>query len=144
MGRQARRRGEGFEERAQQRSTKKSNKGSFEGLFPDTSGMEPQSKSQQACLQVMKVIMNNKNSGPVAVPVDYVNLGIPDYPRIIKHPMDLGTVLKKLNGGEYGTVDEWVSDVRLVFTNATTFNPADHVVHQMAKTLSGILEKKLP
>lgn len=34
-------------------------------------------------------------------PVDYVALKLMDYPTIIKRPMDLGTVRKKLEGGQY-------------------------------------------
>jgi len=100
-------------------------------------------KARQACLSVTRTLINNKNGGPFAVPVDYVALNIPDYPHIIKHPMDLGTIQKKLNDHEFSTVDEWIADVRLVFSNATTFNPADHIVHQMAKTLNSIFDKKL-
>jgi len=101
-------------------------------------------KALQACMQVQKVIMNNKNAGPFSIPVDYVALGIPDYPRIIKKPMDLGTVQTNLQGGKYGNVDEWASDVKLVFDNAMTFNPPDHIVNQMAKSLKAVFEKKLP
>jgi hypothetical protein len=34
-------------------------------------------------------------------PVDYKALGLEDYPLIIKNPMDLGTVGKKLKAGVY-------------------------------------------
>ena len=49
-------------------------------------------KARQTCLSVTKYLINNKNGGPFAQPVDYVQLGIPHYPDIIKKPMDLGTV----------------------------------------------------
>ena len=50
---------------------------------------------------------------------------------------------KKLNNHEYRNVDEWVADVRLTFANAMLFNPADHLVHQMAKSLKTAFDKKL-
>lgn len=34
-------------------------------------------------------------------PVDYVGLNLPEYTKIIKRPMDLGTIKHKLEGGEY-------------------------------------------
>jgi len=105
--------------------------------------MDIYEKAKQACTGITRVLVNNKNGGPFAAPVDYLALNIPDYPHIIKKPMDLGTIQKKMSSNEYTTVDEWTADVRLVFANATTFNPPDHIVHQMAKTLSGVFDKKL-
>lgn len=81
--------------------------------------------------------------GPFGEPVDYVQLCIPDYPKIIKQPMDLGTILEKLRSKEYRSVDEWIADMRLVFSNACTFNPPEDPVHQMANTLSAFFEGKL-
>jgi hypothetical protein len=49
----------------------------------------------------------------------------------------------KLASGAYDQVDEWIDDVRLVFGNAKKFNPADHVVHKMAKMLETTFDKKL-
>merc|ERR1712159_126885 len=89
-------------------------------------GMDVYEKARQTCAGVTKYLINNKNGGPFAQPVDYVQLGIPHYPDIIKTPMDLGTVQKKLSGGEYSNADEWVADVRLTFNNAMVFNPGDH------------------
>jgi hypothetical protein len=40
-------------------------------------------------------------------------------------------------------VDEWIADVRLTFANAMLFNPSDHLVHQMAKSLKTAFDKKL-
>ena len=57
-----------------------------------------------------------------AKPVDAVALGIPDYPSVVKRPMDLGTVRSKLDAGAYASPEAFAADVRLVFDNATTFN----------------------
>jgi hypothetical protein len=98
---------------------------------------------QQHCKPLLKALMGNKNAAPFNCPVDYIKLGIPDYPKIVTQPMDFGTVEAKLNSGVYDTVDEWVDDVRLVFNNAKTFNPADHIVHKMAKLLEAHFDKRL-
>jgi hypothetical protein len=105
--------------------------------------MDVHEKARQACITLTKKLLNNKNGNPFSQPVDYVALGIPHYPDIIKNPMDLGTIQKKLSSNDYSNVDEWIADVRLVFTNATVFNPADHPVHLMAKTLNQTFEKNL-
>ena len=55
-------------------------------------------------------------------PVDYVGLGILDYPQIIKTPMDLGTVKTKLKDNKYNTFQEFLSDIDLIWTNCKTYN----------------------
>jgi len=55
--------------------------------------MDPFEKAKQTCINATKKLMANKNGGPFSVPVDYVQLGIPHYPDIVKNPMDLGTVM---------------------------------------------------
>jgi E1A/CREB-binding protein len=55
-------------------------------------------------------------------PVDIVKYNIPDYPKIIKTPMDFGTIRTKLANHEYKDHLEYCDDVRLVFNNAWTFN----------------------
>ncbi len=39
-------------------------------------------------------------------PVDWKAMNILDYPEKIKNPMDLGTVMKKLDNSEYSTVED--------------------------------------
>ena len=46
----------------------------------------------QSCLEVLKAVQSKPDSGPFLIPVDWVKFGLPDYPQIIKHPMDLGTI----------------------------------------------------
>ncbi|KAJ3675446.1 hypothetical protein LUZ60_004488 [Juncus effusus] len=75
-------------------------------------------------------------------PVDVVALKIPDYFDIIKNPMDLGTIKSKLASGAYTTAWNFLSDVRLTFTNATTYNPPTNDVHVMAITLSKFFETR--
>lgn len=105
--------------------------------------MDIHEKARQQCIVTTKALINNKNGAPFSQPVDYVALGIPHYPTIIKRPMDLGSIQKKLGANEYSSVDEWIADVRLTFQNATTFNPPDHPVHAMAKQLNTQFDKKL-
>merc|ERR1711916_79708 len=69
--------------------------------------------------------------------VDPVVLGIPQYFDIIKHPMDLGTVKNKLEGGMYSAdTDLFIADVRLVFRNCKCFNGDILEVGQMGNVCS--------
>ena len=54
---------------------------------------------------------------------------IPNYYKIIVTPMDLGTIrsqLSKTHFNHYQTIEEFVADVQLVFTNCATFNPVSY------------------
>ena len=62
-------------------------------------------------------------------------LGLHDYHDIIKHPMDLGTVKKNLDQGNYSAPIEFADDVRKIFNNCYTYNPPNHDVVSMARKL---------
>ena len=47
-------------------------------------------------------------------PVDWVKLGIPLYPNIIRRPMDLGTIKGKLERRRYSSIFDFDKEVRLV------------------------------
>ncbi|RHZ50064.1 putative transcription regulator BDF1 [Aspergillus thermomutatus] len=76
-------------------------------------------------------------------PVDPVKMNIPHYPQIIKHPMDLGTIERKLKNNEYRAVQAVVEDFNLMVQNAVTFNGPDHVVAQEGLKLKGTFEKQM-
>ena len=62
-------------------------------------------------------------------PVDYIALKIFDYPKIITHPMDLGTVKKNLLNGDYKTMQDFMSDINLIWENCRTYNiPGSDIV----------------
>jgi len=56
------------------------------------SKLEPGSEDYKACETVLQELMDKPESEPFNVPVDWKGLGLPDYPKIIKKPMDLGTI----------------------------------------------------
>lgn len=58
-----------------------------------------------------------------------------DYPTIIKHPMDLGTVKKKIKNKEYATLFECGGDVRLVWSNCMTYNADGSDFFKLAEAL---------
>uniref|UniRef100_A0A3B5MFQ8 ATPase family AAA domain-containing protein 2 n=1 Tax=Xiphophorus couchianus TaxID=32473 RepID=A0A3B5MFQ8_9TELE len=48
---------------------------------------------------------------------------VPDYAEVIKKPMDLSTVLSRIDLHRYGTVREFLQDVDLIWQNALEYNP---------------------
>ncbi|OCK85727.1 Bromodomain-containing protein [Lepidopterella palustris CBS 459.81] len=70
---------------------------------------------------------------PFLKPVDPVALNIPQYLKIIKKPMDLGTIEKNLKDGGYQSAKDFKSDVDLMFQNCYKFNPETDDVYKMGK-----------
>ncbi|KAM4719355.1 bromodomain-containing protein 3-like [Anableps anableps] len=97
------------------------------------------------CSNILKEMLSKKHSAyawPFYLPVDAKALGLNDYHDIIKYPMDLSTVKKKMDGGEYQDAQQFAADVRLIFSNCYKYNPSHHSVVGMARKLQGVFEQK--
>ena len=70
----------------------------------------------------MTLCWKAKGSAWFHEPVDPVKFGIMDYFDIISKPMDLGTVKKKLNHNVYEKAQDFVDDMRLVWSNCYRYN----------------------
>jgi hypothetical protein len=93
------------------------------------------------CSTLLKKVMSHKHAWVFNKPVNAEELGILDYHTVIKKPMDLGTVKKKLESGHYPDPIGFAEDVRLTFFNAMSYNPQGHDVYIMANTLAAAFEK---
>ncbi|CAN6232351.1 unnamed protein product [Urochloa humidicola] len=109
---------------------------------PEPSEVLSEAAVFKQCEAILKKLMTQKYSHIFNVPVDVVKLQIPDYFDIIKTPMDLGTVQKKLESGSYKSPSDFAADVRLTFNNAMTYNPRGHAVHDMAIQLNKMFENR--
>jgi len=59
------------------------------------------SETMQECKKVLEYLQNHEQAVAFLEPVDWEAYGLMDYPSVIKHPMDLGTVEQKLQKGQY-------------------------------------------
>lgn len=96
----------------------------------------------QGCYRLHTKLRGHKWAKPFMQPVDPVALHIPDYFSIVKNPMDLGTIQKRLVDGSLTTVEEYAELVRLVFDNAILYNKPQDDVAIMAVTLSQLFERE--
>ncbi|KAF2404919.1 Bromodomain-containing protein [Trichodelitschia bisporula] len=97
------------------------------------------------CETVIKEIHKQRHkafSWPFLTPVDPVALNIPTYLKIIKKPMDFGTIETKLTNGEYSSAKEFHADSKLVFQNCAKFNPRDEPVYGMGQQLEKVFDDK--
>jgi bromodomain-containing factor 1 len=79
---------------------------------------------------------------PFYEPVDAEKLRVPDYYKVIKHPMDLATINSKLENDQYANAEEFEEDIRLMFRNCYTYNGVGSEVYNMGKTLEAVFNKK--
>nr|XP_057929888.1 bromodomain testis-specific protein isoform X2 [Doryrhamphus excisus] len=96
------------------------------------------SEQLRHCDAVLKEMLSKRHyayAWPFYTPVDAVALALHDYHDIIKQPMDLSTVKKKMDQREYLTAKEFAADVRLMFSNCYKYNPPAHEVVYMARKL---------
>lgn len=57
-----------------------------------------------ACESIILYLKKHSKSGPFMSPVDPIALGIPEYPTIIKFPMDISTLAQNLEEGKYSRI----------------------------------------
>lgn len=88
-------------------------------------------------------IRKHKDAAVFLEPVDWKTLGILDYPKIIKRPMDLGTIHKRLESGQYNSVLDVAADIDLVWSNAMTYNQDESYIYQVAADLKSFADKKM-
>ena len=81
-------------------------------------------RSQQALKVESKGYHLRLNHGEIIYLVYYTVLQAPDYYEIIKKPMDLGSMMLKIDLHMYQCVKEFVEDIELISYNALVYNPA--------------------
>ncbi|KAJ7597274.1 hypothetical protein C8J56DRAFT_882775 [Mycena floridula] len=79
---------------------------------------------------------------PFYLPVDYVKLDLPHYPKIVKKPMDLSTMRRKLENREYTTAERFLEDFKLMIRNCFSFNPAGTPVNQAGIELQRFFDER--
>ncbi|XP_028443739.1 bromodomain testis-specific protein isoform X2 [Perca flavescens] len=103
------------------------------------------SEQLRYCSDILKEMLSKRHYGyawPFYTPVDAVALGLHDYHDIIKQPMDLSTIKKKIDQREYTIAKEFAADVRLMFSNCYKYNPPSHEVVYMARKLQEVFEAR--
>lgn len=90
---------------------------------------------EKAASRLMQNLQRNPRAYIFAEPVDWEALKIPDYPSIVKKPMDFGTIKQKLKEHQYGRIQDFMEDMELVFYNCKLYNGIDSEVGQICVSI---------
>jgi len=101
---------------------------------------KPNSELVKKCFRVLSQVQRHEFSQPFLKPVDPIALNIPDYPLIVKEPMDLSKVEKKLKTGMYSNPMQFALDMRKIWSNAILYNPKNSAIYQMTTVIRDFFE----
>lgn len=102
-------------------------------------------KDLTICTTMISEMEAHEEAGPFMFPVNTKQF--PTYKKIIKSPIDITSIKKKLDlapgaAGAYGNRDEFVEDVRLIFANCEMFNEDDSPVGKAGHNLKAFFENR--
>uniref|UniRef100_A0A3B5M1A5 Tyrosine-protein kinase BAZ1B n=1 Tax=Xiphophorus couchianus TaxID=32473 RepID=A0A3B5M1A5_9TELE len=111
-----------------------------------TTGISKQALELERCEEILKKLMKFRYSWPFREPVSLDEAE--DYLDIISEPMDFQTMLGKFGQGSYRHAQDFLEDMKLVFSNAEEYNQqGSTVLSCMGKTeltLTELIQKLLP
>lgn len=109
-------------------------------------GRSSSNNSKQEALRKMSKLVSSmltkSDTAPFREPVNWRELELWDYPKIIKRPMDLGTVKRKLESTQYEIANECAEDIRLIWSNCMTYNQEGSDFYLLAQALSRKFEDR--
>lgn len=98
---------------------------------------------QTKCLEILDKMISWPMCSPFVNPVDPEKDGMPDYFQVIKNPLSLTDVKRKLQSNEYSNVSDWQNDVNQIFQNAKDYNGDDTIFSHMAMEASNWFNRKV-
>lgn len=75
-------------------------------------------------------------------PVDTEMLECPNYYEVIKNPMDMSTMEKKMDNGDYSTAQEFADDIKLMISNCELFNSPTHAIIPLCQKFKKVFEAR--
>jgi histone acetyltransferase len=112
-------------------------------LFNGSADMVTNQKQLNALMRaLLKTMQDHADAWPFKEPVD--SRDVPDYYDIIKDPIDLKVIAKRVESEQYYvTLDMFVADARRMFNNCRTYNSPDTIYYKCATRLETHFHSKV-
>lgn len=91
--------------------------------------------------RLLAMLVDHPSAWAFANPVNAQE--VTDYYDVIKDPMDLATMDRKLESNQYKQLDDFVKDARLIFSNCRSYNDASSNYVKNANKLEAFLNEQL-
>eukprot|EP00794_Sanderia_malayensis_P020094 gene20094-22064_t len=96
---------------------------------------------RRLCGKITEELMAADDGVPFLLPVDIKV--VKDYLDFVDSPMDLSTVKQNLNKGLYDSLEKFIHDIRLIFSNCEAYNSCHSRVGRAGSRLSNYFEQRL-
>ena len=101
----------------------------------------------QACWLILGELYYHFEATDFLEPVSGKTIGediFEEYCEMIKNPMDIGTVMRKMQANAYGgDMSQFIADVELIFDNCRDFNEQGTEIYNSANVLTEFFKKQL-
>lgn len=67
--------------------------------------------------------------------ISRLEMGLLDYPQIVKNPMDLGTIKENIMSGKYSTYEEVFNDIQLIWDNCKLYNMLGSEIYKVCEKM---------
>ncbi|CAB1338236.1 unnamed protein product [Coregonus sp. 'balchen'] len=104
---------------------------------------KPEELRQALMPTLESLYRQDPESLPFRQPVDPHLLGIPDYFDIVKTPMDLSNIKRKLDTGQYQEPWQYVDDIWVMLNNAWLYNRKTSRVYKYCSKLAEVFEAEI-
>lgn len=94
-------------------------------------------------IKQLTTVRKYNQAKPFRFPVDPVRLKIPDYPDIIRKPMDLHTMAQKLKKDMYSSLPTLVADFDQIVYNCAIYNGEDNEITVAARNMREIFDRSM-
>ncbi|XP_052008619.1 tyrosine-protein kinase BAZ1B-like isoform X1 [Xyrauchen texanus] len=103
------------------------------------SGSKKQTVQLEKCEEILQKLLKFRYSWPFREPVSAEEAE--DYQEIISNPMDFTTMQNKFTSHQYRNVQDFLEDMKLIFSNAEEYNqPRSNVLSCMERTEQAFIE----
>ncbi|EJC98793.1 uncharacterized protein FOMMEDRAFT_161628 [Fomitiporia mediterranea MF3/22] len=100
--------------------------------------------NEAKCRDLLRILVGLPQSFFFREPVDPIRDGCPTYYDEIKNPMDFATISGRLKKGHYSTMEEFGSDIELIFANCRQFNPPGTLPVINAESVEKVFRREWP